>query len=568
MSTIRNKTETQNKAKEITETNIDNKEFQTRLELLYEVAQQASSLSGVSQLLEEILRVTQQILHASASVLLLINEEKREFYLQSAGGEKSSILKQIRPGLDSGIIRWVGRNGLPVVANDVYRDNRFDKEVDEVAGFVTKSIIAVPIMRGQNVIGVLEIINKVDGSIFNERDLAVLSGFASTEALVLLVSMAVTAINNIRLCHAMQDEYKITVEALVTAADAKDPYASGHSRRVKEYALLAANSLGFSPDELKVIEFGAMLHDIGKIGISDSILRKPGPLTAEEWYIMRKHTLRGANIVSEIPSLEKTRGIVLYHHERYDGKGYPDGLKGEKIPIGARLVAVADAFDTMLTEHSYRAALSLEAAMNELIAGSGTQFCPIAVEAFVSGFQKCKGKLVKKEAEQAAEEKAKRAAEEAREAKNAEKSEKKAAQQAAREKAKREADEVKELKNAEKLAKKAAQQAAEEKARAVEEAGKVVNYFHSELYEGEVQLAINSYADYEQVNQFIKCLRTVSNLDIVLNGWSEDEGNRIVVSLQKPMALGSILSEMPIVEKVYKKGGDVVVVLKTSQKTE
>jgi putative nucleotidyltransferase with HDIG domain len=178
-------------------------------------------------------------------------------------------------------------------------------------------------------------------------------------------------------------EYKCIIEAMVTAADAKDPYSAGHSRRVRNYTLMAAKVLNIPFDELQVIEFGALLHDIGKIGISDSILRKREPLTAEELYIIRKHSIRGADIVHGIPFLEKVTNLVLCHHERFDGKGYPGGLKGEQIPIGAGLIAVADAFDTMTTDRSYRRALSFEEAINELMSGAGTQFHPVAVNALI-----------------------------------------------------------------------------------------------------------------------------------------------------------------------------------------
>ncbi len=511
MSAIPDQTGDQNKVPEINDADIEINEYQARLELLYEVAQQANSASEVSELIEEILRVTQRILQASASSLLLINEKKGEFYLQAAGGEKSNMLKQIKLDLDSGIIGWVARNGTPLIVNDVSKDKRFNKVIDDATGFVTKSIIAVPVVRGKNVIGVLEIINKANGSEFDDRDLVILSGFASTEALILLVSMAATAINNIKLCQAIQDDYKSTVETLVTAADAKDPYATGHSRRVKEYTLMAANFLSLPPEELEVIEFGALFHDVGKIGIKDNILCKSNPLTDEEWYIMRKHTLNGANIMSEIPCLEKAREIVLYHHERYDGTGYPEGLKGEKIPIGARLVAVADAFDTMTTDHSYRAALSIYEATNELIEGISTQFCPIAVEAFISGFQKHKGQLLIGESERATLEKAK---EETRKPKDAE---------------------------------------------------KTASDISSKLYKGNIQLVIKSLVGFEQINQFKKCLRTVENLKILLDSWSEEEGSVIVVSVQKPMALGGILSEMPMIEQVYKKGKNIIVELKSTE---
>jgi putative nucleotidyltransferase with HDIG domain len=444
--------------------------------------------------------------------LLLIDEEKGELYFQAAAGVVGNRLSQMRISLDSGIASWVARNGKPLVINDVTRDNRFSKEIDKVTGFITKSVIAVPLLRGQKVIGILEAINKVDGHEFNKQDLAVLTGFTSTEALILLVSMVATATNNIEQHQILIDWYKSTFETLITAADAKDPYAYGHSRRVREYTMLAANSLSFSLEELQSIEFGALLHDIGKIHIYDIVLRKSGPLTDAEWYTMRKHALRGANILSGIPFLEKVRDIVLYHHERYDGKGYPQGLKGRNIPIGARLVAVAEAFDTMTTTHSYRAKMSIDDAIGELIKGIGTQFCPVAVKAFVSAFEKSKEKLVKIEDEHSVEEKTKRDNEELSKAEDAEKD---------------------------------------------------IHAIGSEIYEGDVQLVVISPDGFEQVKQFKKCLEKVDNLKIILDSWSEAEGTIIVVSVQKPMALTSILNKMPMVEKVDKNHNNMVVMLKT-----
>ncbi|MFC2042508.1 HD domain-containing phosphohydrolase, partial [Chloroflexota bacterium] len=259
--------------------------------------------------------------------------------------------------------------------------------------------MAAPIIRGQKTIGVLEVLNKADGEEFDERDLAILTGFASTEALLLLVSMAHTAISNITLHETWLKGYKRTAETLAQAVDAKDTYALGHSQRVREYTMLAVNSLPLSSEELQAVEFGALLHDIGIIGIDENILCKPEPLNDKEWAIMRKHPEIGAQIVGEITLVEKAKDIVLYHHERYDGKGYPKKLKGEDIPIGARLVAVADAFDTMTTDHSYRAALTVDEAINELIAGSGTQFCPLAIETFTSAFKKENAEPAEKEAD-------------------------------------------------------------------------------------------------------------------------------------------------------------------------
>jgi len=369
----------ENKAREARESVIETEEYERRLDLLYKVGKKVGAVSEVSKLLDQILRMTQQTLRASASSVLLVDQDKRELYFRVTEGRAGKALRQVRLSLDSGIAGWVARHGKPSITNDVTRDTRFNKEIDEATGFVTRSILAVPLVSERKVVGVLEVLNKVDGSGFNVNDLAVLMALASTAAI---------AISNARLHQAVLDGYKSTVKALAAAIDAKDPYTRGHSQRVMEYALLGATSLSFSPQELQAIEFGGLLHDVGKIGIDDSILRKSDGLTHGEWSVMHNHPLIGASIIGEVPFLETARDVVLHHHERYDGNGYPEGLKGEDIPIGARLLAVADAFDTMTTDRSYRPARSMDGALSALAKGAGTQFCPVAVKAFVSGFKK------------------------------------------------------------------------------------------------------------------------------------------------------------------------------------
>jgi len=374
-----NKARKENETQEIQATLMETEEYKKRLDLLYNVSKKVGSVSELTKLLNQILRMTQRTLKASASSVILIDQDKRELYFRVTGGKAGHALQQVRLDLGVGIAGWVASHGRPIISNDVNQDPRFNKEIDEVTGFVTRSILAVPLVSGRNVVGVLEVLNKVNDGQFNKQDLAVLTALAST---------ATIAINNARLHEAVLDGYKNTVRALAAAIDAKDPYTLGHSQRVMEYAMMGAASLSFTDEELQAIEFGSLLHDVGKIGIDDSVLRKSSDLTVEEWFIMHQHPRIGANIISEIPFLELARGIVLHHHERYDGGGYPEELKGEEIPMGARLLAVADSFDTMTTDRSYRAARSVDYAINELIGRSGTQFCPVAVEAFISSFNK------------------------------------------------------------------------------------------------------------------------------------------------------------------------------------
>ncbi|MFN8633828.1 MAG: HD-GYP domain-containing protein [Chloroflexota bacterium] len=171
--------------------------------------------------------------------------------------------------------------------------------------------------------------------------------------------------------------YRQTLEALGRAVDRRDGMTGGHCVRVAEYSrILGERILGVRPQPLQVLEYGALLHDVGKIAVPDAILRKDGPLTDEEWAIMREHPCRGHEILYGIGFLTESLPIVLHHHERFDGKGYPDGMAGEQIPIGARIFSVADAFDAMTADRHYRRALSLDEAVGELTRNSGTQFDP------------------------------------------------------------------------------------------------------------------------------------------------------------------------------------------------
>jgi HD-GYP domain-containing protein (c-di-GMP phosphodiesterase class II) len=178
--------------------------------------------------------------------------------------------------------------------------------------------------------------------------------------------------------------YYATVQGLSIAVEAKDEYTAGHLARVRHYGLAIMTRL--APDLLvdHRYEYGFLLHDIGKLGVPDAILRKNGPLTDDEWTLMRLHPDIGVRILQGIPFLKDALEIVRSHHERWDGKGYPRGLRGEDIALGARVFAVADSFDAMTSDRPYRPAMSIETALEELEAGSGGQFWPPAVEAFCS----------------------------------------------------------------------------------------------------------------------------------------------------------------------------------------
>ena len=180
----------------------------------------------------------------------------------------------------------------------------------------------------------------------------------------------------------IQDSYETSLIMLANAIEVRDPYTRGHVERVMNYAQTIAEYLGWTSVEVNNLRFGSILHDIGKIHITEEILTKPGSLTEEEWIEMKKHPEMGAELIKDIHYLQSAVPVILYHHERWNGSGYPRGLKEEKIPVIARIVAIADSFDAMTTKRPYRKELTPLQAYQEVVSGSGIQYDPLIVETF------------------------------------------------------------------------------------------------------------------------------------------------------------------------------------------
>lgn len=185
----------------------------------------------------------------------------------------------------------------------------------------------------------------------------------------------------------LEESYVSTIRALAAAVDAKDHYTHGHSEMVMRYAVATAKTLQLSERDTAIVQLSALFHDIGKIGVTDGILNKPAQLTDPEWKVIREHPVIGAKLIQQIGSLQVTVPGILYHHERYDGKGYPSGLAGESIPLAAQIIAVADAYQAMSSARPYRMAFSRDFALEEVRRCAGNQFSPQVVEAFVATMQ-------------------------------------------------------------------------------------------------------------------------------------------------------------------------------------
>jgi putative nucleotidyltransferase with HDIG domain len=203
------------------------------------------------------------------------------------------------------------------------------------------------------------------------------------EGLYTLASQIALAIEEDRLRENLKQLFLSTIKALSTAIEAKEPYLKGHSQNVSRYAVLIGKALKLPQEDVDSLELAGILHDIGKIGVDDSILKKKGPLTKRERKAIEKHPVIGAKIIESVTALGPAIETVLYHHERWDGHGYPKGLAGEEIPLLARILGIADAYDAMTTERVYRPALTQEEAVQELKSQAGKQFDPRLVKVFV-----------------------------------------------------------------------------------------------------------------------------------------------------------------------------------------
>jgi len=259
---------------------------------------------------------------------------------------------------------------------DLEHDTDLDGEVGAL--FAAGLTLVCPVVMKQRLAAILAVGEKVSGQEFQAHDL---------EMLRVLSESAGMAIENARLFKDLQEAYVSTVRLLVSRIEEKDPYTHGHTERVAAYAVGIAKEMGFVPEEVQRIQFGAFLHDIGKVHTEDHVLHKPGALTDEEWRIVKMHPLRGAEMVKGVRFLERVTDMIRHHHERVDGRGYPDGLKGDEITTAAKIVNVADAFDAMTTDRPYRAGLTVEQAIGQMTEKAGTQFAAEIVEVFVRGLE-------------------------------------------------------------------------------------------------------------------------------------------------------------------------------------
>ena len=348
---------------------------------LLNIAKTISSKTDIDSLLKTIADETTYSLNAERCSVFIIDKDTNELWSKVATGLD---IEEIRFPMNKGLAGHVATSGETVNIKDAYSDSRFNKEIDLQTGYHTRNILCMPIRNlHYEIIGVLQVLNK-RGECFSEYD----------EKLLVTIGMnAGIAIENSRLFEKQQQMleqqkqlFSSFIDTLVASIDARDKITSGHSSRVKLYAQLICRQMNMDKKQSSLIEQAAILHDIGKIGIKDSVLQKEGALTPEEYAHIQEHAKITYDILSKIYNTKETEQIALIastHHEKYNGKGYYRGLKGEEIPLGGRILAVADVFDAVTSKRHYRDKMPIKNVISILIEDSGSHFDPEITKNFL-----------------------------------------------------------------------------------------------------------------------------------------------------------------------------------------
>lgn len=340
--------------------------------IIQKLSQTIATTLDLNELADEIVTTTTKILNVEICALLLLDEKTETLSIAASRGIADELAGQIciKKGQEiSGVVAKL--NDLKII-NDLKEVRQlYNLKYDDC---YRNTLISVPLAFKNNVLGVLNISNKRSGNPFSAIDIEIIKIISFESASVL---------QNFNFFQEQQKNYLNTIIALANAIDARDPYTYQHSNNVAKYAVRLAEDMKLSTQIIEDIRYAALLHDIGKIGIKDEILMKAGSLTDEEYIQIQKHTVKGEEIIRSLPFLQRISKIIRHHHERIDGKGYPDKIKGEDIELGAKILMLADTFDAMTTNRAYRNSLSFEKAKSELINNKGSQLDPVLVDRFL-----------------------------------------------------------------------------------------------------------------------------------------------------------------------------------------
>jgi putative nucleotidyltransferase with HDIG domain len=368
---------------ELTILNVELSRRVTVLKAINNATRALVSVSDTRQVLQQTMRPIVDVLGFDRAIIMLVDEKREYLEYSYAVGESAQLLAKMTDyriplEREQNLMIRVLKKRRPVLIRDV-KAAGLNPSNRILADFGPSSFIVCPLIAEEGVIGILAADRKPGQKPLTSADTEFLSIFANNIA---------TVFQRARLDEQLQKSYVASVRALVQAIEEKDTYTRGHSERVAWIVVQVARELGMTEHEVEYLRFGSILHDVGKIGIPESIVRSPKPLTEGEYKIIQKHPLKGLEILQHIPFIKDHMYLIRSHHERWDGKGYPDGLRGDEIPLGAQIVAIADAFDAMTSSRPYRRGLPPKQAAREIKKGIGTQFSGEVVHAFLSVFNK------------------------------------------------------------------------------------------------------------------------------------------------------------------------------------
>jgi HD-GYP domain-containing protein (c-di-GMP phosphodiesterase class II) len=329
----------------------------------------------VDEVLESLTRQACRIIRVERAVVVLRDESDPRSAIVVAGHGVAPDYVGSRIGIDEGMAGHVITSGDPVLVEDY---SQFPKRMGHGPGEGLRAGAAVPISRDGVVLGALASGTTHAGRRFGSEEL---------EALMRLAELGAVALEQARMREELERGVQAGVEAMAAAVEMRDDYTGTHSDEVVGLARMVGERMGLSDDELRELEFAARLHDVGKIGVPDAVLRKPGPLEGAEWEIMRQHPSWGADMLCRVPGLKRISRIVRHAHERWDGEGYPDRLEHDEIPLASRIIFACDAYNAMTSDRPYRDALRPWIAVSELREGAGGQFDPDVVDELVGALR-------------------------------------------------------------------------------------------------------------------------------------------------------------------------------------
>ncbi|HOX37496.1 MAG TPA: HD domain-containing phosphohydrolase [Candidatus Brocadiia bacterium] len=346
--------------------------LQENLSTIYRVGNLVNAEEDLDALLELIMDAVMEVIKADRGDLLLAERETRELR-QRVSRHRRTVPSDMRSAYSTTVVKQCFEEGYSIVCADTSKDDQISVS-ESVGAQNIRSIVCVPLQAGKEVLGVIYADSVLGSRRFTKHDLEILTAIGN---------QAGVAVRRAQMKEEMERMFYDFIKVLISTLETRDPATMGHAQRVAEVAGLIAHKMALTPAEFRTVQLAAILHDLGKLGVTLEILNKPSSLSPEEYDNVKEHAALGAKIIDKIPHAAEIAQAVRHHHERWDGTGYPDRLAGQNIPLAARILAVADAFDSLVASRPYKDPISVEEAVREVRRSAETHFDPQVVAAFL-----------------------------------------------------------------------------------------------------------------------------------------------------------------------------------------